>query len=439
MPELEWLSVDREVRTAAGAWRRWRRSVREGHGLLDDPFTTTRAVATRTQFERVQELDPSHPLREPLRRWIYRLTEQRVNRSAWALTQALLRAVTHPVEQPERAELSLAELLQRALSDPPRRAAWFDAYLARTGPLVASTALLWERRQEVATRLGLPSPDAIELPHPDLVASASDFLQTSAPLGQEHRRRDLAEVVSLALGSDAGEGWPAVLAPRTLVDLLGAAPWLDGLDLEPGPLPCGYGAASFLRAFARVGAAWVDACAPEHQPFVVAHDPWGLRRRTVGALWALLPLGSEFVRRRLRVGAPRIRDTLRSVGRVVLLESRSAALRVQLRPAALRGRSAFAEAFEAEVERAFGVALPGPQAGAVWRLHLDDGQRLVGLWLAADLADSLREEHDEDWFRSPRAADQLRSWAALSPEPYVTTEQLARGRRALARRLDEVL
>jgi hypothetical protein len=435
MEPHDWLSIDRDLRATAQAWRSWRRSVRQGGGIGDDPFALMRRVATLSLFRTASDLPAIHPLREPLRRWIYRLTEQRVNRECWLRGEALLRVATHRLQYPQPAVLSLSEMRRRALSDGSRRGGWLDAYLDHARDLCAVTSRLWERRQEVATRMGLGSPDEIELPHPELAAAAEQWLVASAPLAEGHRRRSLAETVTSALGEDASEGWPGALLPRTVLDLLGGARWFDGVDLDPGPLPKRLGASSFLRALGRVGAAWVDACAPSNQPFVVAHDPYGLGRRTLGALWACLPLQPAFLRRQLRISAPRMADGLRVLRRVVLLESRAAALRVKLRAAALRGRGAFTEAYEIEVDRGFGVALSGSLAGSVWRLHVDDGQRLAGLWLAAGLGDALREEHDEDWFRNPRAAEQLRERVSLPPDPIADREQIASGQRSLARLL----
>jgi hypothetical protein len=127
-----------------------------------------------------------------------------------------------------------------------------------------------------------------------------------------------------------------------------------------------------------------------------------------------------------------VRAHVRALGRAALIDARLAALRVTLRAPALAGRHAMREAYEAGSHRAVGVALPRGAAGALVRLHPDDAQRFAGLLLAATQAASLRDVHDEDWYRNPRAVEELRDRARLSPEPRTDEELLDRGARELA-------
>ena len=75
----------------------------------------------------------------------------------------------------------------------------------------------------------------------------------------------------------------------------------------------------------------------------------------------------------------------------------------------------------------------------MFRIHVDDGSRFAGVLLAAGQHAQWRDEHDEDWFRNPRAADQLRSEAELSPEITCSTADLEAGTRALRDALLEAL
>ncbi len=436
---LDPLAVDRAIARAARAWRAWRRRLRQGHGVDEDPFALDRAVTGRTAYEAVARLPEWDPLRQPLQRWIHRLLEQRVDRDALLLCEFARRGELHVVDAPEYTRASLAELLARALDDAPRRAAWLAAFVARAGTLAAREAELCERRQEIAHRLGLDSPDAIELPSSSVADSARGFITATDDMATDFKRAELAAFVDLSLGAEASEGWPARLAPRTLLDLLHGSPLLDRVQLDPGTLPRAVAPASFLRALARLGAAWEDALAPANQPFVIAFDPYGLRRRTTGALLAGLPLSPAFLGRQLSLGKQQVRDHGRVLARVALLATRAAALRVILRAPALAGHKAFTEAFEQGAHETFGLSLDGGLAGALFRLHRDDGQRFAGILLAAARNQALRGEHDEDWYRNPRAVDQLRSEAALSPVTTCTSEALDAGATALSARLLEAL
>lgn len=403
------LQLDRELARAAERWQGWRRRLRAGEGSDEDPFEPSRSALGRTTFIAVRELPDADPLKRPLARWVYRLAEQRINREAFVTVEVARRA-PRVIDAPERARVSLRDMLKRALRDAPRRDAWLASYVEHAEPLSQATALLWQRRHEVAERMGVA--EGWDRRSAELAEAAEAWLQTTHDAARELvPARNLPELVELALGKEANEGWPARITPRSLLELLAPTRFLDRVALDPGKLPDALAASSFLRALARVGAAWKDALAPEHQPFVVAHDADGWERRRSGALFASLPLSEHFLKKRLGLGSERSRSQRRALARVVLIESRAAALRTLLWQPALTGSNAFAEAFEGLTERAFGFGLPRAAAGALFRLHDDDAQRFWGLIAAAAQARRLVEDHDEDWFFNPRAADQLRSEA----------------------------
>ncbi|MEB2312631.1 MAG: hypothetical protein OZ921_11025 [Sorangiineae bacterium] len=436
---LDPLAVDRELARAARAWRAWRRRLRHGAGLDEDPFEPHRAVAGRSAFLAVRGLPSAEPLATPLARWIHRLLEQRVNRGALALAEHARRVELHVVEAPEHTRATLAELLARALSDAPRRRPWVASFLERAGTLAEREGELVARRREIALRLGLASPDELELPNPELAEHAGRWLELTRNLGAELARPELTGFLELSLDPGDGAGWPSRLTPAVIIELFRGSPLLDRVALDPGRLPSALAPSSFLRALARVGAAWADALAPVNQPFVIAHDPYGLERYTTGAIFASLPLTRPFLHRQLRLGEAHARDAERTLARVLLLASRAAALRVTLRGPALAGRRSFAEAFEHGVEHTFGFALAPTLAGAVLRVGPDDGQRFAGWLLAASRSDALRDEHDEDYYRNPRAVERLRAEAALPPATTCTSAALEAGARALARRLEAAL
>jgi hypothetical protein len=435
LESLDPLRLDRELAQVAGRVRKWRRRLRKGDGLDDDPFAAGRLVTSKRAFVAVRELPDYDPLRASLLAWVYRLAEQRIDQPALVAVTVAAKRTEHVVTEPERVKVSLSTLLARALAEPGRRAAWLSSLEERCAPLGDAVCLLWERRQEVAARMGLASPDAVESPSEAVAGLADAWLTRTADLVEGPNHLTLAAVVDAALGEDAREGWPRAITPHSLTEFFRGSDLFRDVDLDPGELPRAVAPASYLRALARVGAAWVDATAPEDQPFVIAHDPYGLRRRTMGALLGGLPAVPAFVRRALGLGGDRLATHRRAMARALLVESRAAALRVLCRAPALRGRSAFREAYEEHVARAFRVHVRADAAGALFRLHADDPQRFAGLLLAAADAAGLRDRHEEDWYRNPRAVEQLRDEARLSPVRTTSEAALRAGADTLAAEL----
>jgi hypothetical protein len=274
--------------------------------------------------------------------------------------------------------------------------------------------------------MGAGDADEIDSAGTDVASAAERWVARTADAFAEVSSSE-ATFFDAALASGARDGWPRHIAPRTIADFFRETDLLRDLDLETGALPKPYGASSYLRALARVGEAWTDATAPADQPFVVAHDPYGQRRRTMGALFATIPLERTFLRRTLGVDPSRIEEHRRILFGAVLIESRAAALRVLLRRAALAGRRAFRETFEARVADVLGMSLPPHAAGALWAPSADEDQRFTGQLLAATEVRRLREAHDEDWYRNPRACEELRDEASRSPETTTTKEALEQG------------
>ncbi|MCA9646796.1 MAG: hypothetical protein KC492_39185, partial [Myxococcales bacterium] len=366
---------------------------------------------------------------------IYRLADARINQGA-LLEQATELRTKRLRVQSEKEELSLAALKQRVLRPPGalderlgRRSALLEALTTHSHDYRRVTATLWQRRLETAKRMGLESPDEIELPHPESAALASAWLDKTQDAWLSLGPDSLSHVLELGLDVREDHGWPARINPHTLRRLLDEGELFRSLNLDPGPLPQALGGASFLRALARVGAAWHDAASPKDQPFVVSFDPYGLRRRSVGARFALLTLNPSYVRRKLELSGPRLSQHLRCTAISLLWETRLAALRVLLRASASYSTERLQQTFEEQARRATGTALDPRLCGALVELHPDDAQRFLGAHLAAQEVEQLRDAHDEDWFRNPRGIDQMRSEAARPPfseVPSVDFEPLAR-------------
>jgi hypothetical protein len=66
----------------------------------------------------------------------------------------------------------------------------------------------------------------------------------------------------------------------------------------------------------------------------------------------------------------------------------------------------------------------------------DQAARFGGLLSSARLADDLRQRHDEDWFRNPRAREELRENARLPDETLLSEDELEVGSKALEQMLN---
>lgn len=433
------MTLSREIAGTAAAWQRWRRRLRHGGGESEDPFEATRWVSGHTTFVGVTNGLAQDPLCIPLRRWVYRLAEQRINRPAISRAAEQRYIATHELEVPERIQASLSSVLERVLADSARRGAWLAALRARGAVLASAEGHLWERRQETAVRLGCRSPDEIELPCPDIYEDARAWLARTRDLHASLGVPNLEAWLESALATAVCEGWPARANERTMTALLGDGDLLRGIDLCVDGLPVALAPASFPLAMWRLGMAWVEGTAPRHQPFVVARDPYGLRDHEYGALFSLLFLSRAFLRKQLGVSRAAVRGYERALAASALAASRVLALRVLLRPEALQGLGTWRRRFEDRVADALGFGLSSELAGVLFRLEVDDGQRFAGLLLGASRAERLLVEYDEDWFRNPRAAESLRDEASLSPEWSATKEALEAGSAALAGLLEGLL
>jgi hypothetical protein len=164
-----------------------------------------------------------------------------------------------------------------------------------------------------------------------------------------------------------------------------------------------------------------------------------LGRQRAAALFAGLPLNPGFLRRHLDVAKHAVGDVQRRLAQLWLVDLALAALRVQLRAPALAGERAFREAFAELAQRELSVSVPRAAAGALFRIGVEDEQRLVGRLLAVKRELELVEAHDEDWFRNPRAIEQLRAEAHRPPELHADAQATAAALSLVTRRLGALL
>jgi hypothetical protein len=440
MAELPPYAIDDQVRRWARAERVWRQRLRSGVIDPSGPFASTPLVTERSWFREVAESSWPAPQKEGLLRWSFRLADGRVNAAWMALIESSYRVETHTISFPEPVRLTGQQLVSLTLTDAPRRTVWHDGWAEVASRTREASLGWWERRIELARRAGLGHLDGLESACVDPLSLARSVLERTNPHYASFELSDRAAYFEAALGVSASEGWPSRLSLRSLIGLLGSEDLLAGVAPELGPLPQPVAPASFLRGLLRLGSSLMRAYAPTNQPFAVASDPGGLSPHLLGALLGSLPTRACW---QLRVGGvsgrKRAQDRARQLTVVQLLHLRWMALGVILRHHVLAGSSSLLEEGGDDVERALGFPWPRSLTGVSPRLLPHASQRLLGPLLAEELHDELVQRFDEDWFRNPRALEELRHRFA-APQPHrVAAEPLEQALRVALESLESRL
>lgn len=432
------LVIDRRLRDIARSLASFRAALRAGGGE-DHAFELTGRFVSRDLLRELADA-ANDPLAPALLRAAHALYEAHELAAFDREHTALLRVVRHAVDLPERGHFTLSELASHALADTRGQRAGFLATLAeRAQPATDSALRRAEQRAELRSALDKFIPADIDLPGAAVEAHATSILTRTDEAFRTLAPRSLAELIELGLGRDSRAGWPARLTPRTTAELLGDAPWLAHATPDTFRVPPALGAASHLRALFALGASLRAAFASPKQPFVLARDPYGLERATFGALFALLPTQESFARRRLGVTPAGSSDHRRSLARVLLVSVRESALRVTLRAPSFQGARALARAYPELTFTALGSELPPSLLGIFFTPRAGDAQRLAGMLLAAALNHDLTEQHDDDWYRNPRAVEELREGARGPAATAATSEELERGATLLVQWLQSSL
>jgi hypothetical protein len=428
------LGMDRRLREAARSLRAFRAALREGRGE-DHAFEHAGRFVSHELLSELADAR-GEPLGEPLLRWAVCIHEAHALLEPERAHAASVRVEQQPIDAPERGLFTLRELLGHALADTKgQRNAFLDLLLERATRANDRAIRSAERRTEVrellAATLGGLSTSELELPGTASVESAARWLEQTNDAWRALGVSALAQVLEVGLGRDSRATWPARVSPRAIAELLREGRWAEhavaGAEVELPPL----GVASFLRGLWRFGATVRGSLGGGRGPFVLGHDPYGLDRATFGALFAALPCAESFARRELAVSAAGSRDHQRTLSQVLLVASREAALRVLLRAPALAGRKRLEETYPELTHAALGIELPPTAFGVLFTPCPGDAQRFAGILLAVELDAHLIEAHDDDWYRNPRAVEELRETARMNAQVVAEPQELERGAKRL--------
>ncbi len=410
-------------RAEDSAWA-WQDRLPELAVVEDAPLSTWRSILSKQYHDELAaELKDNDPLRPFLLRWLRHLTELRVNAAAYTDCAHLRYHEVHHLDAPERTTATLDALSRHVLQDE-RREQWLNALGSRSAKLAEAVGHLWQRRVEVHKRLGGAALDESELPTPDVYALASETLSLTQVLAQETAGllRNLAQVTKPGTLT-----FPAHLGAPALSDWFRETRLLESVKLRPFNWPKPLSATSFGVALDRFGATWQRALIPRNQPFVIACDPLGLGEHTTGWLFAGLLASPAFQRRHLGGSTAKQRDTHRFWGLVGVHELRLRATRVLTRQALLMDYRERPKALEHLGERVWGEPLSKNLTGVLPQLRSSDPQRFCAIALGTLLRANLTEAHNEDWFRNPRAIEELRSNASKPPDFTIAPDSVRLG------------
>lgn len=436
MSEFDPIELSRTLSHAEDAAWAWKDRLPELAIVEDAPLQEWRPILSHRHYTELGEaLKQDDPLRPALLRWLAHLIELRVNAASGTQLAHLRYHEEHSLDAPERSKTTVDAVSRRVLGDE-RRKPWLQA-LAHCAPQLSSAVRHhWQRRVEVYQRLGGPTLDEAELPSAEAYDLANEALTLTQPLTQE--MSGLVAGLEHAV-KPSPLTFPAHLNGPTIAAWFRETRLLEAVRMRTFNWPKPIGATSFGLALDRFGKTWQRGLMPRSQPFVIACDPLGLGEHTTGWLFASLLSNPAFQRRHLEGSPAKQRDIDRFWGFVGVHELRVRAIRVLTRQALLSDHRERPGLLTALGERAWGEPLPDAFVGVFPQLQADDTQRFYAVALGTSLNDRLLEAHNEDWFRNPRAVDELRANAARPCELHVTTDTVRRGLERYVQRLTALL
>jgi len=431
MLKLDPLRLDRALSRYAGQHARFRALLARG-AAREHAFELRPDELHAELLYELRDAGDRDPLAPALLRWAsFLLLEHAVVEQEVEASETLHR-VGYPIDRPERGNFTLFEMRRRALVDAPRREGWLAALESHSEMLQARRFELFERRAEREAMLGM-TPDSPLAALPDAIERC---LAATADAYAELGVGSFERLLALGIGREVPGAFPTRLTSRALGELVREGGWLKGLEPKLERVPEMWGASSFLRALFDFGSALHDAGANARQPFVVARDPRGLRSALFGNLFALLPLNPAFAARRLDVGRARFSDYARALGAVMLLALRVDGVRAALMAASPLGVKSYLDTFNERTPAALGFELPPALAAVLW-VDARAPRRFAALLAASAMSSELIERHDEDWFRNPRAAEELRAEFESPPPLEFPRDRLERGLELLTQSLSK--
>jgi hypothetical protein len=436
---------------------------------LDSPLEGFREVSGRRGFVSLGSLHDAEPLKEPLRRWVLRLTCERVNAEALRQRAALLHNPVEIADIPEPT--SRRELLQRALSERGARSFWLTQMAKQSEPLQRAESLLWQREREITALLGVAEPSELAsalrpaprtatttsgLVLPDAVPTApaepeeiparqalqSLALRCLSRLGPRLAERKLHQLdrwIDAALAQDVRGDFPSRIDGPRLLTFFSDGDLFRALDLPQVRFPRALGASSFIRSLDIAGGAWQTALEPRNQPFCISVDPYHLPRHQSGAMLASLSLNEPFLSRKMSTDRAGARELQRQLAWVWLQALCWRAIKVLLRPLAQESTDRYTGGVSDWCGERLALDVPRTMAGALLPLDAEDESRFLGSCLGYAESAALIESHDEDWFRHPRAIEQLRAEHQRPSQTRCTPPQVERAIDLLCRKLEAAL
>lgn len=429
----------------------------------------------KSTFDAVLELHPSDPMRIPLLRAVHRLTETRIVVPFLTHERQLIHADQIRLVEPVDGSLSRHEMRVHLLrASGKEQLAWSRSWARHERALSDHRLQLFQAYKEISERIGVPdpmefwdplgsagspevevgaavtTPSAVELLAPAAAPQATRaakmrelamlLLQQSHDAAQQVMNAGWEGFLSVATGHEAGEGWPARLAPDALRALLNAPELLRGVELDPGPLPERAVPASFPRALAQVGRALSWALAPRHVPFVVRHDGEDLRGHFAASLLLFYSCSDVFLKKVLGLSGARLERTSRALSGALLAHLRLSAVRAALLSDLFGPQGTALESYqELSAQLLLGEDLPPSSALGRFSVRRDEAARFSGLLWAAAVTLQLTEEYDEDFWRNPRMQQWLRAElsqpAALTVQPEVAQRGAAAALAATVRHI----
>jgi hypothetical protein len=440
-------ALDRDVARGVALLAEWRATIaKDAAAAVDDaPLEPVRRVAGQSTWLALERLDASQadlPLRDALRQWVYYLLQARLDCAgvaAWARAAAKMASVDLG-EVRKSATWREAWRGAVAASSAPAARPWLEAAASLAPELASIDAHRASRRVEAARRLGLAHPwtplvsagPALLRETAERFLGATDDLWSAAVRDVLRDGGGAAAVLVAVTAREAGEGWPARLNAASLRDLLPRA--FDEFPVALPVLPTALGAASFARAMQILGFELRVARRSTSVPFALAREPAFVAAHRQGFVVGSLAADPVFQARALGLSRRASAAQARALARTALFEARLSAVRL------LAGDdAAFAprDLVDELTARLFDRSLDPRFVGAWPRVRDDEPARWLALLQTRAARDSLRDRFDADWFRNPRAWQEMRE-ATLAREP-VDEEGVRGGAAALAQAFEGAL